>query len=97
VHTLVPADDLAGLVDERPRALQLGRGFLDERGVVAIGDEADFLTVWLRGDAQRQAFGVLAHGWFVEVTDRKRGPRQLFLRQREQEIGLVLGRVHASS
>ena len=88
MHAGVRAEDAAVVVDHRAGARRLRRLALDERRVVAIRNEADLLAVGLLRHVQLQALRVRAHGVLVEVPDGKRGARQVFLRQREQEIGL---------
>ena len=93
MHAAVRPDDCAVAADERAGSLQLGRRALDERGIVAVRDEADLLAVRLGRDAELESPRVLADCLLVEMADREPGARQLLLREREQEVGLILGRV----
>ena len=69
---------------------------LEEAGVIAVGDEADLVTVLLLGDPQAEMARLIAYRGLVQSADRKQGARQLRLIQREEEVGLVLGRIHAA-
>ena len=60
--------------------------------VVVVGDEADLLAVRLVGDRQAAAPRVLADRVLRPVADGEDRARELLLRQREQEIRLVLRR-----
>src|SRR5262249_59180100 len=68
-----------------------------EVGMLPGGDEADLLAVLLRRDPQPEAARFLADGGLVEVPDRESRARELRLRQREEEVRLVLLRVHAAA
>ena len=78
-----------------PRRRVAARCALDERGVVAVGDEADLLAVRLVGDRQAERARVLAHLGLVEVADREARARSCAWVEREQEVRLILGRDRA--
>ena len=81
---------IADLAGRDPRALA------DEPGMLAGGDEADLLAVLLLRDAQSEAPRLLAHRRLVQRADGEARPGELRLGQREEEVGLVLGRVDAA-
>ena len=81
MHATVHAQHAALAINHRPGTQGRGRLAFHERGVVAVGYEANLLAVRLRGDAQLQPERVRAHGVLVEMADREGGPRQLPLRQ----------------
>ena len=58
--------------------------------MIAVGHEADLVAVGFLGDAETQLTRMLADLRLVERTDRKHGVRELRLRQREEEVRLVL-------
>ena len=64
---------------------------LEERGVVAVGDEADLVAVRLVGDGEAEPRRMRADGGLVERADREQRVRELLLRQREEEVRLILG------
>ena len=69
----------------------------DERGVVAVGDEADLLAVRLVRHLQPEPPRLRrAPRGLVSDADRKHAARELILRQREQEVRLVLVAVGAA-
>ena len=72
------------------------RVLVDEARVVVVRDEADLLAVRLVGDRQPRAARVLADGVLRAIADREDGARELLLRQREQEVRLILRRVDAA-
>src|SRR5258705_367900 len=64
--------------------------------VVAVGNEADLLAVWLVGDGKAKSSRLLAHLGLDQAADRKDGAGKLILRQREEEVRLVLARIGAA-
>src|SRR4051794_38928940 len=62
---------------------------LDEARVVAVGHEANFLALRLLRDRQCQAACDCPHLVLGEVADREERPRELLLRQAEEEVRLV--------
>src|SRR5580658_870611 len=87
-------DDVAGFL--RQFTSLLVQIAFDELHVISRGDKTDFLAFGLFGDGHSQAardFADLALGKFAE---REIGVRELFLRETEEEIGLVLGFVHGA-
>src|SRR6266571_5286170 len=84
------------LIDDRSRARN-GRLLPLHKGrVVAVGNEADLLAVWLVGDGKAKPSRVLAHLALDQAANRKHGTGELILRQREQEVRLVLVRIGAA-
>ena len=88
----VGRDDLA------PRALArrtlLAEIGVDERGVVAVGHEANLLAVALSRHREAHLAGHLAHPRLPVLAQREQRPRQLLLRQTPQKIGLIARFVH---
>ncbi len=68
---------------------------VDESRIVAVGNEANLLAVGLRGHRQSQLASQIAHLRLGVSAQGKIGAGQLLLLQAEEEIGLVLGVVHA--
>jgi len=84
-------DQVAGGVGEGlVLFVQIG---LEELGVAAAGDEADFLRVGLLGEVEAVAGGHLADGWLLHLSEREEGAGELSLGEAEEEVGLVLGGV----
>src|SRR5579872_248283 len=83
-------DFAAGLGGRNSLLPEIG---VDEAGVIAIGDKADFLAIGLLGHWQTQLARKRPHFWLSELAQRELRSRQLLLLEAEQEIGLVLGRV----
>ena len=73
-----------------------GRVPRTKRRVVVVGNEADLLAVRLVGDRQPRRARVLADGVLRPIADREDRARQLVLRQREQEVRLILRRIDAA-
>ena len=68
-----------------------------EKGrVVAVGDEADLVAVGLLGDGEAELARERADRRLVERADREQRVRELLLRQREEEIRLILRRIDAA-
>src|SRR6266704_560658 len=89
----MPADDAAGTVDDLPRHARIPRLPADELGVPTVRYEADVLALRLVGVREAAGRGQRPHRALGELADREDRPRQLLLRQAEQEIRLVLGEV----
>ena len=68
-----------------------------EKGiVVAVGDEADLVAVGLLGDGEIELARERADSRLVERADREERVRELILRQREEEIRLILRGIDAA-
>ena len=77
-------------VHKMPRRAGLSGDLLDHRGIVAVGDEADVLTVRLIR-VHKAAFRRNApHLALAQPAERKRQPRQLLLTKVTQHIALIL-------
>ena len=87
---------LSLLVDDRSCARNGRLLLLHEGRVVAIANEADLLAVRLVGDGKTKSSRLLAHLGLDQAADRKDGTGELILRQREQEVRLVLARIGAA-
>src|SRR5215510_13337166 len=85
----------AALVDDLSAARR-SRAATDEACVVVIRNEADLLAVGLGRNRQLSCVRVLAYRLFRTIADREDRSRQLRLRQREQEVRLVLRRILAA-
>ena len=85
----------ATLVENRAAASPR-RSLCDERRVVAVGHEADLLAVGLVGDREPEPARLGAHGRLRQRAHREQRSRQLLLRQREQEVRLVLVAIDAA-
>ena len=90
-------EHVARLADDRAAAVEIARLAFDERGVVAVGHETDFLAVGLLGDRQAESPRDIAHLVLRQIADREARARQLLLGQREQEIRLILCGVEAAA
>ena len=80
-----------------PPLVEIAGLALDERRVVAVGNEADFLAVGLLGDRQPEAARDVANRVLRQIADGEARARQLLLREREQEIRLILRRIEAAA
>src|SRR5262245_1596765 len=78
----------------RPRAVRCPR--CHKRRIVVVRDEADLLAVWLVSHREPTRPGVVAHGVLRAIADRKARLRELILRQREEEVRLILGAIDAA-
>src|SRR3954471_1669612 len=96
MYAAVSAEDVAGFVDDHAVARGVGDAPGDERAVVVVRDETDFLAVRLVGDRQPVLPRVLADLLLRQGADREDRARELLLREREEEIRLVLRRVEAA-
>src|SRR5208282_2313022 len=94
VHARVSGQASSVAVDDRSGAELRGIALpLDKTGVVAVGNEADFLALRLvRGDKAQSARAGANFG-LGHRTNRKQGSREFVLTQREQKIRLILGLV----
>ena len=68
----------------------LGTDRLHDFLVVAVGHEADLLTLGLLGGLESEGARLITHLFFGEMTDRKLSGGQLLLGQVEQEVALIL-------
>ena len=87
------AAELAAILSQNGAAGSVRRPLADEARVVVVGDEADLLAVRLVGDGQLPSPRVLADRILGTIAHREHRVRELLLRQREQEIRLILGRI----
>ncbi len=85
----VGADGFAGGVDDVAVFEGVGGFFLDEFGVVVVGDEADFLGVGLVEDGKLEFLGDAADFGFFKVADREEHACQLVARDAEEDVGLI--------
>ena len=97
MHAAVTPERFTGLAHDRAATFEAAGLPLDERGVIAVGHEADLLAVWLLGDSQPQSPCDIAHRILRQTADREAGARQLFLRQRKQKIRLILCAIQAAA
>src|SRR5581483_2634404 len=96
MHAAVRAEFTTTLVDDRPAAFDRRILARDERRIVAVGDEADLLAVGLVGDDQSEPPRLLAHIRLHQRADGEYRPRELILREREQEVRLILLDIRAA-
>ena len=94
VHAGVLAEDTTVAVANEP-VVQGVRTACDEFRVLSGGHEANLLAVLLLRNGQSQLTRFLSDGGLVEVSDRELRARELRLRQREEEIRLILGAIDA--
>ena len=89
----------AGLVDDRAAARAAeGARAGDERGIVAVRDEADLVTVGLLRDQQAEPTRACSRtGGLGNAPTGKSAPASCSCVEREQEVGLVLVRIRAAS
>src|SRR3546814_3533535 len=88
-EALVRAEYAAVDMDDVAPIVGLGAQLLDQRRIIAIGDEADVLAVGLARDAEPQLARDLAHHALFEPPPRKAQAVELVLRGPAQEIDLV--------
>ena len=83
------ADDAPLGVEDGPFA---GRRSLpgEERRVIAVGHEADFMAIRLARDLQSQFPGNLSHRRLLQCADGEQCMCELRLRQSEKEVRLIL-------
>ena len=94
LHALVAADDCAVGVDHQA-GLRV-EALVDERAVVAAGDEADVGAVGLVGHGEVVALGDGADLVLAQLADREAGHREGALAEGVEEVGLVLVGVEAA-
>ncbi len=99
MHALVLAQRAAVARDDRAaRVWRLHAGLLhvraQERRVIAVGNETDFLAVALFSHRQVEGPRQLAHRGLGHLAQRKQRARELRLGEAEQKIGLILGGIH---
>src|SRR5262245_16546415 len=87
---------LAALVTDRSSRRRIRPSSRGERRMIPVRNEADFLTVRLFRNAETQASRVIAHLGLVHRPKWEAGPGQLFLRQPEQEVRLILFRIETA-
>ena len=88
------AEDAPVRMDDLARFRRAGAQLFDHGRIVAVRDEADVLTVGLVGDRQPVFRGKGAgFGLGGQMTQREAQVVELFRRGREQEVGLIAGRV----
>src|ERR1700751_3904612 len=69
---------------------------VDEALVVTAGDKADLLRIGLCREREPVLRGDLSHLGLAVTAQRKQRPRKLFLRESEEEIGLILRQISRS-
>ncbi len=67
-----------------------------ERGVIAVGDEADLLAIGLDGDGEIHGTRQFAHLGLSEIAERKQRSCKLRLSETEQKVSLILGVIYAA-
>src|SRR6476659_7537777 len=95
VHAPVSPEDTAGGIPDRARP-GLDAVPFEERGVIAVRHEADLVAVRLVGHLKPERTGMRAHRLLVQRTDGKARVSELVLREREQEVRLILRLVQAA-
>src|SRR5215471_18095590 len=90
------AKQAALAVNDRARAKGLWNAGPQEASVVAIGDEADFLAFRLVGRHEPELASLVPDGGLGQVPDGKSSRHQLILRERPEEVRLVLVKVAAT-
>src|SRR5262249_6902936 len=89
----VGAECVSKSIHDRARPEDLGRAATEKAPVVVIGHETDVLALGLVGRDESQTARLGAHVVLRELADWKPGGGELALRQRPEEIGLVLADV----
>ena len=82
-------------IDDSSRAEDGGVAATQEAAIVVVGDEADLLAFGLVGGDETEAPRAISNRLFGEMADGEACRGQLRLRQRPQEIRLVLPRIDA--
>ena len=90
-HVAVCGDEVAGGVGQG--STLLGEVGVDETLVVAAGNETDLLGVGLLCEREAVLAGQFANLGLGHIAERKRRPAELFLREAEEEIRLILAGV----
>ena len=80
-------------VHDRAGAEDTGLTAPQEGAVVIVGDEADLLALGLVGRREPEAPRVRPHLVLRQLADGKARCRELLLRERPEEVGLILPRV----
>ncbi len=80
-------------VDDGTGTKRFGNSGPQEAPVVVVRDEADLLALGLVGRHQAQRARLLSHGLLREIAYGKARRGKLLLRQRPQEVRLVLSPV----
>ena len=83
----------SGFIDDRTAGIGIGPQFLDQRRIIAVGDEADILAVGFARYAEAEFRRQFAHARLGQAAERKAQIIELRLRRREQEIALVARRI----
>ena len=94
-HALVLAEHGPVEPDDLARRGGLGAQFLDQPGIIAVGDEADVLAVGLVGDDQPGGLGQPANLALGQVAEREAQIIELVGGGAVEEIALVARRVAA--
>ena len=80
-------------MDDVTAGIGIGPNFANDAGIIAIGHEADVLTVGLHGDHQPQLLSDRAHLRLGHPAKREAQIIELCLRRCEQKIALVARRI----
>jgi len=96
MNSLVRSHHASVFIDDDAVARGVGSVLLHEARVIVVGNEADLLAVRLVGDGQPALARVGAHGVLRPIAHRKNGATELILRERKQEVRLILCRIRAA-
>src|SRR5207248_6531481 len=97
MDALVAPERAADFIHDRTARLGGARHLRrDKGGVVVVRDETDLLAVRLVRNRKIPASRIFADRLLRTVADRKDSLGQLLLCEREEEVGLILGRVDAA-
>src|SRR4030095_9368601 len=91
------AEDLACLAHDEAVGVHVAGTTLDERGVVAVRHETDFLAVGLVGGREPSTSGVFAGFVFRQLANPEARASELVLRKRKQEVRLILPAVEPAA
>ena len=80
-------------MDDVTAGIGIGPNFANDAGIIAIGHEADVLTVGLHGDHQPQLLSDRAHLRLGHPAKREAQIIELHLSRCEQEIALIARRI----
>src|ERR1019366_1584180 len=94
-HSAIGGDNLT--LRFRPCDSLLLRITIDKPCVIAVGNETDFLAIGLGGGGNAQLASQSPHLRLLHTAQRKPRARQLILLETAEEIGLVLGAIHAAA
>src|SRR5581483_6763551 len=89
----VPAEDATVDAHDLAFTNQRRHVLLQERRVIASGDETDVLRVRLVGNGQAEPLGKATGHGLGHAPDRKERPGELTLTERVEHVGLVLRRI----